>query len=191
MTKVSKGNSYLPKHSLDELIGLYQKEKNAKAKIRLLCAIHRKKGMSLQKISNVVILPVSTISDHLIRLQNDFNRLSDDGNQSRPTKLSSDDIQQLLDAISRSPTESNYPAILWTTKMIRHYIVQTFNVEYTLHGIRKLLHRNNFVRLKPRPEHIKGNKEQQKNFKKNYPIYLIDICNLDTKSCFWTNPALS
>ena len=50
MAYISKGSDYLPEKTKVELLKLYQKEKESKACIRLLCAIHRKDGKSIIEI---------------------------------------------------------------------------------------------------------------------------------------------
>ena len=43
MWKLTKGNEFLPNVSVKRLQEMYDEEKNAKAKLRLLSAVHRKK----------------------------------------------------------------------------------------------------------------------------------------------------
>jgi transposase len=185
MSSIPKGSEYLPNKTLDELVKLYKCEKDSKACLRLLSAIHRKKGLTVQKISEMLMIPISTVSDNLRRLSNNFDDLYDKRNQRRPPKLTANEYQKLINALNDPPNESGYPATIWTTKMINHYIKSNFNKSYTTHGVRKLLHRANFVRLKPRPYHLKGNKKQQEQFKKNYPGSLMNICKMDSRSSFW------
>ena len=56
MWNLPKGNEFLPKTTLKELETLYTAEKKAKPKTRLLCAIHRKKGASIDEIAEITIL---------------------------------------------------------------------------------------------------------------------------------------
>lgn len=185
MAYVQIGVNFLPNKTVSELVNLYRKEKNSKASIRLLCAIHRKNGKTIPDIANILLIPTSTVSDHLRRLSKDFNKLYDRRIQHRPRRLTVKEHKQLIEAIKNPPTQSGYPAIVWTTKMILHYIQNNYNKKFTPHGLRKLLYRASFVRLKPRPYHAKGNKEEQKEFKKNYPKSFINICKMDMRSFFW------
>lgn len=187
MVYVPKGSNYLPNKTVVELLNLYKKERDSKASLRLLCAIHRKNGKSIPHIAEILLIPTSTVSDHLRRLSKNFYKLYDKRTQKRPPRLTIEEHQQLIDAIKNPPTESGYPAIVWTTKMIRHYVQNKFNKQFTAYGLRKLLYRANFVQLKPRPYHAKGNKEEQKKFKKNYPESLRNICKMDMRSSFWMN----
>lgn len=53
MWNLPKGNKFLPKTTLKELETLYTAEKKAKPKTRLLCAIHRKKGATIDEIAEI------------------------------------------------------------------------------------------------------------------------------------------
>ncbi len=68
MTITPRGESFLPKISIDELNGLYQEEKDPIAKIRLLAAILCKEGKTLEEISLTVKHPLTTVGDWLRRL---------------------------------------------------------------------------------------------------------------------------
>ncbi|MCL5117386.1 MAG: helix-turn-helix domain-containing protein, partial [Candidatus Marsarchaeota archaeon] len=55
--------------STERLVTLYNKEQNPKAKIRLQCAILRKKGKTQSEISEATNWPIQTISDTLRRFE--------------------------------------------------------------------------------------------------------------------------
>jgi len=46
---VPRGDAFLPEYTREDLLWLYDKEKDPKAKVRLLAAIHRKKDLLLRK----------------------------------------------------------------------------------------------------------------------------------------------
>lgn len=82
---MKKGEKFLPEFSKAELAKLYQKEKNAKAKLRLLAAIFRKEGKSLDAISESIQTPKTTVHDWLKRLESEgLDGLTDN---SRPGRL--------------------------------------------------------------------------------------------------------
>jgi len=191
MTYVPKGVAYLPNITTECLKEQFRNEKDSKAAIRLLCALHRKEGRSVTEISILLFIPVSTVSDYLRRIDKDYNNLHDKHTQSPPNKLTDLEHSKLIKTISKSPQESNYPGIIWTTKMIKHFIKNEFGKEFSDFGLRKMLRRSNFVRLKPRPSHVKGNAAEQEEFKKKYPQSLIDICKVDMRSSFWTKQDFS
>ena len=61
----------------------------------------------------------------------------------RPTKLTSDQEQQLLDVVvHQHPADVGFPAEMnWTGPLVQAWIKQQFNVEYTERGVRALLYR--------------------------------------------------
>ena len=186
MAYVPKGVAYLPNISSEQLKEYLKNEKDSKAALRLLCALHRKEERPITEISRLLFMPVSTVSDHLRRLHEDHDNVHDKHNQSPPNKLTLEEHSELIRAISVAPKESGYPGVIWTTKMIKHYVKIQFGKTFSDFGLRKLLHRSNFVRLKPRPSHVKGNAQEQEEFKKNYPQQLLNICKVDMRSSFWT-----
>ncbi|MBU7027867.1 MAG: hypothetical protein HXS48_13100 [Theionarchaea archaeon] len=48
---IPRGDAFLPEYTREDLIELYLKEKDSKAKMRLLAAIYRKEGLKYREIS--------------------------------------------------------------------------------------------------------------------------------------------
>lgn len=191
MTYVKKGDNFLLGYSMNELEKMYRKEKNLKAKLRLLCAIHRKKGKTILEIAETVKLPKSTVADYLVRLSSKgISMLYDMKNKGAMPKLNQQQQERLLSILSNEPSKVNFPFIFWSTHLVRYYIKREFNKSFTPHGIRKFLYRLGFTRQKPRQMHYKGNKEEQERFKKNFAELLGSTLKLDMKSSFWTRHLL-
>ena len=191
MIRVEKGSDFLPSYTLKDLEIIYRKEKNLKAKLRLLCAIHRKKNKTIMEIAEITRLPKSTVSDYLRRLKGDhFNFLYDKKNKGALPKLTKQQQKKLIKVLSQEPNKVDFPFVFWTTKLVKYYIRKEFKKEFTLHGIRKLLYRLGFTRQKPRQMHYKGNKEEQDKFKKNLDEPLKDILKTVTRSSSWTKHPL-
>ena len=166
MSYVKRGNEFLVKYTLQEIENMYRKEMDVKAKLRLLCAIHRKKGRTILDIADITNLPKSTVSDYLNRIEKDLSLLYDKKNKGAIPKLSTQQQEKLLAALSEEPFKVDIPFIFWTTVLVKYYIRREFKKTFTLHGIRKILYRMGFTRQKPRQMHYKGNKEEQRKFKK-------------------------
>ena len=184
---VAKGNSFLADVSLKKLEDKYNQEKNAKAKIRLQCAVLRKKGKALPFISDVVGKRESTVSDILRR----FEKRGITGcyaikQKGQPLKLSPIERLKLMRALSKSPQEQSLPFVIWTTKLIKYYIKHTFNKEVVERHVQRIIKSFNMSIQKPRPEHIKANKKLQAKFKKNFDDKLRNLCKQDMRSPFWT-----
>ena len=69
MWNLAKGNEFLSSISLRRLQIMYDKETHAKAKLRLLSAIHRKKGKSIDEIAYLLSKSRRTIHGWLTRFQ--------------------------------------------------------------------------------------------------------------------------
>ena len=185
--QVQKGYSFLENISLKKLEDKYENEKNVKAKIRLQCALLRKKGKSQPYISEVTGLPVTTISDILRRFEkrgiNGCYAIKQNG---QPTKLSLMQRVKLKKIILNSPLKSGLPFAIWTTKLVLYITNKLFKVEYTLRQITNILKNMGLTLQKARPEHIKTNKKLQAEFKKNFGEELKFLEKVDMRSYFWT-----
>ncbi len=187
MNWIKKGEKYLPKHSKEELKNLYQKEKNAKAKLRLLTAILRKEGKSLDFISESIQIPKTTVHDWLSRLESKgLDGLVDIKQPGRPSWLSKEEKEKLKDVLSRSPEEQGIPFKIWTTSLVQYMTYKLFGVTYKPRNVTKLLNKLGFVLKVPRQKNKKANTKAQEEFKKKLKMKYNIILNLDSISSFWT-----
>ena len=184
---VKKGIDFLSGTSLKEIYKLYHQEKNAKAKIRLQCAILRKEGKTLEDISDVTKKPKTTISYILNRFEKKGIIAKDAVKQKgQPIRLSTKDLKKLNKALSKKPIDSGLPFVVWTTKLVKYFIEKRFGVSYVLMQIHRVLKKIKFSLQKQRPEHIRANKEIQRQFKKNFDEELENLIRTDMRSSFWT-----
>jgi len=184
---VKKGSEFLFIFSIEQIEKKYNEEKNAKAKIRLQCALLRKKGKNQSYISEVTSLSITTISDILRR----FEKRGIDGcyaikQKGQPKKLSTIQRTKLKRIVSKSPLKSGLPFVIWTTKLVQHIIQKEFKVDYVAMQVHRLLKSMKITLQKARPEHIKANKKLQSQFKKNFDEELKSLESLDMRSYFWT-----
>ena len=184
---VKKGNDFLPRISLKEIEKLYHQEKNAKSKIRLQCAILRKEGKTIEDISEVTKKANTTISDILNRFEQKGIIAKDAVKQKgQPTRLLTKDLKKLNKALSKKPIDFGLPFVVWTTKLVKYFIEKRFGVSYVLMQIHRVLKKIKFSLQKQRPEHIRANKEIQRQFKKNFDEELENLIRTDMRSSFWT-----
>jgi transposase len=184
---VKKGNVFLANVNLDQIEKKYADEQNAKAKIRLQCALLRKKGKSQPYIAEATGLPVTTISDILRR----FEKRGLKGcyaikQKGQPKKISAIQRLRLKRIVSKSPLKSGLPFVIWTTKLVQYVIQKEFKVEYVPIQVHRLLKSMGISMQKARPEHIKANKKLQAQFKKNFGEESKSLEKLDMRSYFWT-----
>src|SRR3989344_1928301 len=104
----------------------------------------------------------------------------------QPKKLSAQDLKKLDKALSKKPIDSGLPFVVWTTKLVKYFIEKRFGVSYVLMQIHRILKKIKFSLQKQRPEHIRANKEIQRQFKKNFDEELENLLRTDMRSSFWT-----
>ncbi len=128
MVKVPKGESFLPNFSSKELTELYHKEKDSKAKVRLLAALLRKEGRTFSEISSFLKYPLTTVRDWLIRLQSEgISRKCNIKQPGRPKRLTDEQIENIKPILPKSPLEQGFPFIIWTTKLVIQLIQMLYN----------------------------------------------------------------
>lgn len=184
---VGKGNAFLSAVSAHELELKYHKEKNTKAKMRLQCAVLRKKGNSIPFISEVIGQRASTVSDILRRFEERGLKgcyaIKQNG---QPLKITLAERIKLKRALCKQPLEQGLPFVIWTTKLVAYYIKHNFRKEIVPRHVQRIIASFNMSIQKPRPEHIKANKRLQAQFKKNFGEELKSLCMQDMRSHFWT-----
>jgi len=183
---VKKAGAFIPGMNISELESRYTNESNPKAKLRLQCAILRKKGKSQPFISDVTGLAVTTVSGVLRRIE----RRGVEGcyakkQTGQPPKLKPVQKMKLKQALSNPPTKQGLPFIAWTTKLIQYFIDKKFGANYVLRQVHNLVSSFGLSIQKPRPEHIKANKQLQARFKKKFDDKLINLCKQDMRSSIW------
>jgi len=187
MTRVPKGGEFLFKMSYQELKTMYKHEKSSKAKIRLQACMMRKRGKTLQEIAHEIEYPLTTIGDWLRRVHNKglkrIHNKKQPGKKGYLTKNQKIELEKVLD---KPPTEVGLSFKIWTTKILGHYLEQTYKVFYKIRKLQKLVHELGFTFKKARPEHRKANKKLQEAFKKTSAKTFYLSLKMDGRSYFLT-----
>ncbi len=166
MWQLPKGKNFLPNVSLKRLQQLYDKEKSAKGKIRLLCAIHRKKGESIDKIAYVLAKHRRTVHSWLTR----FKVSGIDGKDSKkaPGKipaLTNKQRAELITLLERGPPYNS--SGLWSTKEVRELIATRYNRTYVKQHVWRLMVSLGFTMQRPRKRHyLRPSDDELLQFKK-------------------------
>lgn len=166
MWKLTKGNEFLPTISLVKLQVMYDKEKNAKAKLRLLSAVHRKRGKSIDEIAYLLSKPRRTIHGWLTRFQKRGIDGKDSIKQSgRPAALTLTQRKNLVKYLERGPPHN--PSGLWSTKELRDLLKWKYHVEFVNQHVWRMLVSLGFSMQRPRKQHYqKPSNEEIVQFKK-------------------------
>ena len=187
MSWIKKSDKFFPNISKENLKQLYAKEKNAKAKLRLLASIQRKEGNTLDEIAHSLQKPKTTIHDWLKRIQNEELKgcydIKQKGNRSKLTLQQREELEKILD---NSPENQEIPFKLWTTTLVQYVIYKHHGILYTQSAVWKLTKKLNFSLKVPRQQHQKANKKAQEEFKKKLKQKLNITLNLDSRSSVLT-----
>ncbi|MEK7789221.1 MAG: winged helix-turn-helix domain-containing protein [Planctomycetota bacterium] len=166
MWTLSKGKYFLPTTSVNQLQKLYDKEKNVKAKLCLLSAVHRKKGKSIDEIAYLLSKPRRTIHGWLTRFQKRGISGKDSIKQSgRPATLTLTQRKNLVKDLERGPPYN--PTGLWSTKELKDLLKRKYQVEFVNQHVWRLLVSLDFSMQRPRKQHYqKPSNEEIVQFKK-------------------------
>lgn len=169
MWTLPRGDSFLPKVSLRQLQRLYVAENKAKPKLRLLCAICRKEGGSLDEVAARVSMKRRTVHEILRRFdERGINGKDSIKQTGQPFHLKLEQRKDLAKRLQRGPP--NNESGLWTTKEVRAFIKERYDVEYTNTHVWEILKAGGFSLQKPRNRHYKAATPQAKaDFKKKLP----------------------
>lgn len=181
---MSKGDAFLPGYTLKDLEALYLREKDSKAKIRLLAAIHRKQGLTYTEIGWRIKYSSMTVRDWLHHMHKEgIHRRYNKKKPGRPKKLTDEQLEDLKKNFLSPPQAVCLLFLFWTTKLAQSYIEQVYNVSYSLSQVRNILHSMGMACIKPRPRHRKANKKAQEEFKINFKPKITDFVEKGFKVC--------
>lgn len=166
MWQLEKGELFLSEISLKRLKQLYKKETNGKAKLRLLAAIHRKRGKSIDNIAELLEKPRKTVHGWLTCFQERGISGKDSIKQEgRPCKLTAKQRKELIKKLEKGPLYN--PSGLWTAKEVRNLIRNKYGVLYGRTNMWKIFIAAGFTPQVPRKKHYKtASIEQIERFKK-------------------------
>lgn len=132
---------YLDDISVDDLQQALEEVEGKKAAQRLLAAIAYKNGVTQTELARWHDVRRKTIYNWLERLDTESlqQAVTDAHRPGRPRKLSSEQRKQFEGALCEQPTEVGYDAASWTPALVRHYLSETFDVEYSVQSCRRLM----------------------------------------------------
>lgn len=166
MWNLPKGTAFLPTISLQQLKKAYKAEKKSKPRVRLLAAIHRKNGKSLDYICESLSTARTTVHDWLHRFIARGLSAKDNIKQpGKPPKLTKKQIKALIKDLERGPQHNK--SGLWATKNVRELLKRKYHVSFGHAHVWKILNGFGFTIQRPRKKHYKSaSPEEIKQFKK-------------------------
>ena len=167
MNIIPSGREFMKEVGMHQLKYLYRKEKNAKAKLRLLAAMMRKDGKEFPEIAEHMQIAQSTLSDWLKRLHiHGLARLYDKKKPGAKPFLAYERMKELRSDLINGPQKNGFNQALWTTRMVMEHVRRKYGIEYKARSMRDVLYRLGFSSKKPRPTHYKANRKHWATFKK-------------------------
>ncbi len=168
---LAKGGGFLSGISLAKLKGLYRIEKKAKPKQRLLCAIHRKEGKSIDAIKDIMHIPKRTVHECLRRFEKRGVSAKDSIKQSgRPIRLTKQQRKELVSDLEKGPNYNK--SGLWSTKDVRELLQKKYMVSFVPQHVYRMLISLGFSIQRPRKKHYKSASEEEiMQFKKKQTGY--------------------
>lgn len=187
---LARGEDFLPNFSLSGLKQKMRAEKNAKSRLRLLMAVHRKDGKSLDKISDYCAVKRRTVHEALHRFQERGITASNDAEKTgRPKRLTKSQLRDLRKRLLRSPRSNGFNENFWTTRMVLTLVQKKYRASYTMQWMWTLLREIGFSCKKPRPTHYKSSPLIREAFKKKREDKFFAQNESEEPRFVWTNQA--
>ena len=145
---------------------------------RYITILNHLRGEDNRAISNILGLCEHTIGKYIkIYKEKGIKGLKLSHSPGTPKKLSDEQEKELVETIiEKTPDQVGYPNKKnWRVSIIRNYIKDKFNVEYSDSGARDLLHRLNLSYTRPTYTLAKADIEKQNEFKQEFEL-LKKIC---------------
>ena len=166
MWTLPKRNQFLSNISLQRVQSLYVYEKKPRAKLRLLAAIHRKRGKSIDEIAYLLSTPRDTVYGWLRRFTTRGIDAKDSIKQpGRPAQLTVKQRIKLVRILEQGPPHNR--SGLWSSKELRALITKKFKRTYVKQHVWRLLVSLGFSMQRPRKRHYqRPSDEEIAQFKK-------------------------
>ena len=166
MWSLPNSEDFLPSVPVARLQRLYAGEVKAKPKVRLLPAIHRKPGRSIDEIASLLSSSRNTVHGWLWRFVDRGVGGKDSIKQpGHVAVLTLPQRKQLVKLLERGPPHSN--SGLWSTKEVRELIRKKFGVTFVPQHVWRILVGCGFSLQRPRPRHYKtATPDEIRRFKK-------------------------
>lgn len=162
------GRDFMPDVSMNFLRTRLDEEREAKPRVRLLCALHRKKEGSIDEIAGSLQLHRRSVHDILWRfVERGLEAAYDAKRVGRPNYLTLKERGDLRRRLLAGPRANGFREGFWSTRMVLHVVEQQYGRRYTREHMTRVLHKLGFSMQKPRPSNARKPSEKEiREFKK-------------------------
>ena len=167
---LARGEEFLPDFSLAELKKCVAAEKERQPRLRLLAALNRKDGKSIDQIADAVGLHRRAVHDILHRFEERGLKAAHSlPKPGRPKHLTEKQLLDLKKNLLRPPKASGFDDGFWNGRMVSSLVLKKYGVQYSKTWIPRLLKRIGFSYKKPRPTNPRrASEEEIAAFKKKH-----------------------
>lgn len=154
MWSLPSGATFLPDVSTKQLRTMYAAEQHPKSKLRLLAAMHRRAGKSIDEIAYMLSKPRRTVHGWLTRFAQRGIDAKDARRQTgRPPQLTLAQKRQLIKDLERGPPHN--ATGLWSTKDVQELLRRKYDVAFVKQHVWRMLDQLGFSMLRPRKAHYR------------------------------------
>jgi len=156
------GKDFLPDVSIDFLEKFLAQERMAKPRLRLMAALRRKRGWSIDEIAGSLELPRRTVHGILWRfVERGLDAAHDAWRVGRPHHLTAEQQLDLRKRLMAGPQANGFQDSFWTTRMVLHLVEKYYHQCYTREHMTRILHKLGFSSQKPRPQNAKKPSDEE------------------------------
>ena len=129
--RLPKGDMFMPDTTIEELDGMYIKEKNPGAILRLLACIKRKQGYTLREIGRDINRRFETVGAWLRRMHRlGLRGRYHDKHPGAACKLAPEQLTQLKKDLVSGPVACGFDSGMWTAPMVTIHVRDKFGIQY-------------------------------------------------------------
>jgi transposase len=152
--------------TLEELQKLREQTEGEIPRERVLAAIGRKQGDTLETLAERHGVVEKTIRNWLDRFEREPIEQApyDEDRPGRPSKLDKDQREQFFQQLQQSPTELGYDQQAWSPTLLLHHVKQEYGVEYSEGHARKLLSKAELSYRTARPRNHEADPAKEEEF---------------------------
>ena len=140
---------------------------------RYLCISLLLSGYSRKNITEILNRGLDTIGNYIQDYcTSGLEGLIIEHSPGRPTLLTPEQENMLYDTlVEKKPVDVGFPAKMnWTSGIVRKWIKNEFQVEYSERGTRELLYRLGFAHTRPTYTMAKADPKKQEAFKEDFEV---------------------
>jgi transposase len=148
---------------------------NAEARDRIRAVIFAMKGHTAQDVAERMGYARSWVFKWVSRYSDEgWGGLWDRPRSGQPKKLTEEQQEEFEKIIQRGPLAEEKLA-RYRAKDFQRILRERFNAEYSLSGVKDLLHRLGYSSIKPRPKNPKNDPEEMALWKRKAPEFVKEV----------------